>query len=191
MNGGDDINRRTLLLRSLSAAPMALSPALLEALQHAHTAAASDTPPRLEFFDAPTAAEIEAIAAEVIPSGATPGAREAGVIWFIDRALAGFDRHKRELYRRGLGEAQAAARRLFPGSTSIAALSGEQRIRLLQSIEQGEFFAAVRVHTITAFLAGPRWGGNRGQAGWKLIGHQDAGQFQPPFGYYDREADIE
>ena len=34
------------------------------------------------------AAEIEAIAARIIPSDATPGAREAGVVYFIDRALS-------------------------------------------------------------------------------------------------------
>ena len=44
------------------------------------------------------------------------------------------------------------------------------------------------MHTVTGFLATPNWGGNRGQVGWKLIGFEDAGAYQPPFGYYDREA---
>jgi hypothetical protein len=35
------------------------------------------------------------------------------------------------------------------------------------------------------FLASPAWGGNRNQAGWKFIGFEDTGAFQPPFGYYD------
>lgn len=36
------------------------------------------------------AADVEAICAQIIPSDATPGAREAGVVFFIDRALATF-----------------------------------------------------------------------------------------------------
>jgi hypothetical protein len=31
----------------------------------------------------------------------------------------------------------------------------------------------------------PSWGGNRNEAGWKLIGFEDAHVFRPPFGYYD------
>ena len=44
---------------------------------------------------------MEALASLIIPSGSTPGAREAGVIYFIDKALATFDRDKREAYRQG------------------------------------------------------------------------------------------
>jgi gluconate 2-dehydrogenase gamma chain len=48
------------------------------------------------FFDPATAAEIEAIAAQIIPDDDTPGARQAGVIQFIDRALAGYDQDKQD-----------------------------------------------------------------------------------------------
>ncbi len=52
-------------------------------------------------------------------------------------------------------------------------------------IEHTEFFETLRRHTIMGFLASPAWGGNRDKSGWKLIGFDDAGVFQPPFGYYD------
>ena len=76
---------------------------------------------------------------------------------------------------------------MFPGSKSIAGLSGEQQIALLKSIEQSAFFGTLRFHAILGFFGNPSYGGNRGEAGWKLIGFEDAGHFEPPFGYYDRE----
>jgi hypothetical protein len=45
----------------------------------------------------------------------------------------------------------------------------------------------VRFLTILGLLALPRYGGNRDEIGWKLIGFNDAHAFNPPFGYYDRD----
>jgi gluconate 2-dehydrogenase gamma chain len=176
----NQLSRRALLRSSLGF----LTVEQLQALQHAHRAAQSGST-RLEYFDPSTAAEIEAIASSIIPTNDTPGAKEAGVIFFIDRALATFDRDKRELYRTGLAQAQEKRTSLFRESRSIAALTSEQRITLLTSIEKTEFFEAVRTHTVIGFLASPEWGGNRGRVGWKLIGLDDSAAFQPPFGYYD------
>jgi len=145
-------------------------------------------PKQFAWFDAAAASEIESIAAEILPDDDTPGARQAGVIWFIDGALAGYDQDKRELYRRGLAEAQAKRAELFPGSKSIAGLEREQRIALLKAIEKTEFFQQVRQHTALGFFGHPKYGGNRGEAGWKLTGIEHAMQYAPPFGYYDAEA---
>ena len=176
------LSRRALLRSSLALG--LLGAEQVEALQHAHRAARSGTA-KLEYLDPTTAAEIESIASAIIPTNDPPGAKEAGVIFFIDRALATFDQDKRELYRTGLAQAQEKRASLFPESRSIAALTNDQRITLLTSIERTEFFDAVRTHTIIGFLAAPEWGGNRGKAGWKLIGLDDSASFQPPFGYYD------
>ena len=66
--------------------------------------------------------EISAIASQIIPSGDSPGAREAGVIYFIDRALATFDAGKRALYTQGLRETEQKRAEMFPGSKSFAEL---------------------------------------------------------------------
>jgi len=140
------------------------------------------------WIDPATAAEIEAIAAQIIPDDDTPGAKTAGVIWFIDRALAGYNQDKQQLYRDGLAATQAKRAELFPGSTSIAALKPDQQIALLKAIEQSDFFQQLRTHTVLGFLGHPMHGGNRNQVGWKLIGLDHQMQYQPPFGYYDAEA---
>ena len=145
----------------------AQSAEILAAHQHARQAAGSG---RLETLAAQEAAEIEAIADRIIPADGTPGAKEAGVIYFIDRALGTFDREKIPAYRRGLEMAQARRRELFPASVSIAALTVDERQRLAAAIEHTDFFEMLRVHSVMGFLGSPEYGGNRNQAGWALIG---------------------
>jgi gluconate 2-dehydrogenase gamma chain len=140
------------------------------------------------WFDPAASAEIKAIAGQIIPDDDTPGAEAAGVIWFIDGALAGYDRDKREIYQRGLAETQTRRAELFPGSTSIAALNTAQQIELLKAIEKTEFFQQVRFHSVLGFFGHPKYGGNRNMVGWKLLGFERSMQYKPPFGYYDAEA---
>jgi hypothetical protein len=135
---------------------------------------------RFVWFNPADAAEIKAIAAQIIPDDNTPGAGTAGVIWFIDRSLDGYDQDKQELYKRGLAETQAKRVQLFPGSTSIASLSAEQQIALLKAIEKTDFFQQVRLHTILGFFGQP--------AGLKFVGVEHQMHYEPPFGYYDAEA---
>src|SRR5262245_33180670 len=125
---------------------------------------------RLVWLDTAAAGEIEVIAGEIIPETETPGAESAGVIWFIDRALAGYDRDKRDLYTRGLRETESRRAELFPDSTSIQSLTRDRRIALLKDIEQTEFFKQVRFHTILGFFGHPMHGGNREMVGWKVLG---------------------
>ncbi len=159
--------------------------------QAAQHHAAPDQPPKFRVLDAAFAREIEAIAAEIIPSGASPGAREAGVIYFVDRALETFDRHQLPVYRSGLAEMQATRRKLFPSSRDIASLPHADLLQLIKAVETTDFLEAVRVHTIMGFLADPSYGGNRNQVGWKHIGLESAHRFEPPFGFYDAKRSAE
>ncbi len=127
--------------------------------------------------------------AQIIPADDTPGAREARVVYFIDRALATFERDKQPLYHQGLAELPARVRQFFPGQDRFSGLPAAQQLQVLAAIEKSEFFEIVRVHTIAGFFANPEYGGNHDQIGWKLIGFENRGVYEPPFGYYDREAD--
>ena len=155
------------------------------AQQHAHEAALSSTPPSFQALDPATAAEIDAITSQIVPTTDGPGAHEAGVIYFIDRALSTFDADLRESYRSGMASVQQKRQEMFPDSASIAALSSAQHIQLLHAIEATDFFELLRTHTMYGFLGNPSYGGNRDRIGWKLIGFEDRMAFQPPFGYYD------
>ena len=172
-------------MRRRDVAAVFLSAPVAHALQHAHKAAADRSKASLTYLSAATAAELEALAAQIVPSGDTPGAREAGVIFFIDRALATFARHERQAYREGLAAVQAKRKELFPASVSIVSLSAADATELLRAIETSQFFELLRTHTIMGYLGNPSLGGNRGRAGWQAIGFEDRHGFQTPFGYYD------
>jgi gluconate 2-dehydrogenase gamma chain len=137
---------------------------------------------QLQFFTPTEAGVVEAMASCIIPTDDTPGAREAGVIHFIDLALTGFDREMQPIYRKGIAA-------LEQRSGGFAALPSARQVELLKTIETTEFFNAVRTHSIMGFLANPEYGGNRDRAGWKVIGFGDSHIYRPPFGDYDKPSD--
>lgn len=166
--------RRDWICGSVGSAVFA---AIAAAHEHARAAVKRETPLAFEFFTAPQAADIAAMAAQILPSEDGPGATEAGVIYFIDRALTTFDADKQDIYRKGLAEIQG-----------MAARSRAEQLQMMHSIENSEFFEVVRTHTVLGFLGNPAYGGNRGQVGWKYIHFEDRMAWAPPFGYYDAEA---
>lgn len=187
----DEFSRRLFLIRSLtglSSAWLAMRlPEIVAAQEHAHEVATSVQPAKLEFFTPEQAKEIEAIAAQIIPTDDTPGAREAHAIFFIDRALTTFDKDKQAEYTKGLKALQVKTKKMFPKAASFSALTSEQQIALLKKIEKTSFFNLVRSHTVIGCFCDPEYGGNFNGTGWKLIGFEDRFNYKPPFGYYDRE----
>ncbi len=204
----NEFSRRRFLSQAgagISAAWVAAHwPQILAAATHARqTAAQSPGAYKFEFFTPEEAAEVEAISARIIPTGDTPGAREAGVIYFIDRALVTFASGDQQKYRKGLPELQSALREKFPGVAKFSSATPEQQDEILQAMDATQpqkvarrrnlqsaqtFFEAVRVATISGFLIDPEAeAGNRGGVGWKLIGREPDHAFQPPFGYYDKD----
>lgn len=163
------------------------------AQKHAHEAARSGTPTAFQALDADTAADLDAITSQIIPSTDGPGAHEAGIVYFIDRALSTFDADLRAAYRTGMAAVHQKRREMFPASTGIASLSPDEQMQLIRAVEAdpktSDFFELLRTHTLYGFLGNPSYGGNRDRVGWKLIGFDDRMAFQPPFGYYDAHPD--
>lgn len=133
------------------------------------------------------AEDLAAIAECIIPSGDTPGAREAGVVWFMDAALGDVMNDRRDTVLDGLA---ALNRRAADAGAQgrFASLDGNEQIRLLKAAEGEAFFETVRFMTLAGMFAMPHYGGNRGHAGWSMIGLEHAHGWQPPFGYYDGKA---
>ena len=184
-------SRRSLLIESatgLSAAWVAANySAILAAEKHVQQAARAGQLPQLAFFTEAQAAEIEAMAAQIIPTDETPGAREAHCLHFIDRALSTFARASQPVYTQGLQDLQAKTQQLYPDAGKFSALASDRQIKVLTEIEKTPFFRIVRTHTVIGFLARPVHGGNYEKAGWKLIGYDDSLNHKPPFGYYDAQ----
>jgi hypothetical protein len=186
-----DKSRRTFILSTGGALTgawlVANWPAVAAAAEHAAHAAVADEPTAFGFLNAPDAADVEAIAAQILPSGTTPGAREAHVVYFIDRALATFFADRAPAFVTGLAQFQRTFRELHPTVAAFAAAAPEEQVAFLRAADRSEFFENLRTLTIWGTLSSSRYGGNHENAGWKLIGFEDQHVFAPPFGYYDRD----
>lgn len=145
---------------------------------------ARDEASQFAVLGATEALEFEAIAARILPTTDTPGAREAGVIWFFDQTFGTFNADNLDFARNGLADFQAA----LGGSVPFSDLDDAQQDAHMQTQENTPFFSMIRVMTLSGFFGMNKYGGNKDDIGWKLIDvdpHQHA--FQAPFGYYDAE----
>jgi gluconate 2-dehydrogenase gamma chain len=157
-------------------------------------------PDELIFFNESEARTVDAIAGRIIPGDeGDPGAREAGAVVYIDRALAGIYRQFEHLYRRGIWELELYCRGHHGGSfaelpagvqdtvldeidaatttqmpTQLQIGEGSAEVRDLAPGILAEFFAAIRQHTIEGTFSDPAYGGNRDEVGWKLLGFPGA-----------------
>ena len=171
----NDLTRRSFLTRAgagLSAVWLSAHwPTLVAAAQHAHQAAKSAASTKFHFFSPEQAVEIDAITARIIPTDETPGAHEAGVVYFIDRALATFEADKREAYHTGMQEIQQARMKLYPHSTSVATLTSAQQ----KALRAGQLY--IQINSVKAPApAGNLWG-------WILIAYETVGPDVPQQGH--------
>lgn len=180
------LTRRGFLQAAASAAWLAAGwPAIVAAAEQAAAARDAGTP--LETLTPDEAADLAAIAAQIFPTDALPGATEAGVVYFMDSALRTFMAGAREPVLAGLQDLNARAAAMQAGAR-FAQLPGAEQTRLLLAQEATPFFGTVRFMTIAGMFALPVYGGNRGHAGWKVLGFEHRHFWQPPFGFYDAAA---
>jgi hypothetical protein len=195
MNSSDgsqnDNSRRSFLLSGgswLTGAWMASQwPSIAAAAHHAEQTPADATPAALQFLSAANAADIEALCAQIVPSGATPGAREAHAVYFIDKSLSTYFGGMAPDYLKGLAEFQAQFHSANPAIASYSAAKAEMQMAFLKAHDRTPFFETTRMLTVLGMFSSPKYGGNYQGQGWKLLGFVDQHAFAPPFGYYDAE----
>src|SRR6516162_11117505 len=145
-------------------------PTMVAAAQHAHQAAASQQ--SFEVLTPEQAKEVAAIAARIIPTDELPGATEAGVVYFIDRALKTFASDTLALYQKGLPGMNDLTAEMFPGVVRFSAATPEQQDKILKALEEEghgpkaptrrastmvtpDFLQTIWAHTIFGFLVDP------------------------------------
>lgn len=184
---GDNLTRRLFLQGSAGTAFARTGIAGLIALAES-ACTARDEGVAFATLSPAEAREFEAIAARILPSTDTPGAREAGVIRFIDKAFGSFGADYFAFAQEGLASFQATIPDSFPEAQKFTDLGEEDQDRYLQTQQDSEFFGLMRFLTIMGFFSMSKYGGNRNDAGWKLVGLDGPHHaWQPPFGYYDAE----
>jgi gluconate 2-dehydrogenase gamma chain len=143
--------------------------------------ACGGAPAPWHFFTEAEAGLVEAITAQLIPGDDAPGARDVGVLLFIDRQLTGPYRDLQATYRDGLAGVQQASQARF--GRAFEALRPEEQEALLVQIEAGDapgaawdrvapaaFFETIRSHTMQGFYGPPRHGGNARFASYRMLG---------------------
>ena len=140
------------------------------------------------FFNPEESATVSAFTERLMPGApGKPGARDVGVLNYIDLALAGAYSDLQEFYRHGLAQLDAYSRKTH--NAAFARLSAAQQDEIITALESGkadgftwpparEFFNTLRVHTMEGMFADPVYGGNKDFAGWRLVGFPGA---QPQF----------
>jgi len=151
-----------------------------EAPAHAHSNAAMHG----AFFNQEDAATVAAFTERLMPGAeGKPGARDAGVLNYIDLALAGAYADLQDFYRRGLAQLDAYCRKTY--SDSFSRLDATRQDEVITALEQGkatgftwpaaqEFFNTIRTQTMEGMFADPVYGGNKDFAGWRLVGFPGA-----------------
>lgn len=173
--GARRFSRRTLLRRGAVVGAVAAVPTGMFAAE----VASAPERERLETLTATEADIADAFLARLIPSDADgPGAREARVLRYIDRALSGELASSRSAYTTGLAATDAYARSKF--GAGFAVLSAAQQDVVLTDLEQNvatgfspnsrAFFDLVREHALQGMFGDPYHGGNAEFIGWDLLG---------------------
>ena len=168
------LSRRDLLKRAGIAGVAVATP----------VAVATETAParereRLESLTATEADALEAFVDRLIPTDANgPGAVDARVTRYIDRALSGELAALQTSYAAGLAATDAFARDSF--GAPLAELGAAQQDAVLTALEQNAapgfaggsraFFDLVREHCLQGMFGDPVHGGNAEFAGWDLLG---------------------
>jgi len=187
---GDEFSRRSFLQGSGAVFGSVLAragvPAIAAVSQAACTAREEGT--AFETLTSDEAREIVAIAARIIPTTDTPGATEAGAVYFFDKALGSFFSHYLEVGRMQLAEFQAGIPAAYPGAGRFSDLDEADQDAYLRTQEQTPFFQGARMLTIFGVFSMAKYGGNRDNVGWKLVGMDGPPHaWSQPFGYYDAE----
>ncbi len=186
----EELTRRLFLQGSGTVAGSVLAraglPAFIAATQAACTA--RDEGAAFENITNAEAREFEAIASRILPTTDTPGAREAGVIWFIDKTYGSIYADFLANDRARLADFQSGIAAAFSGAELFSDLEEADQDTYLKSREDTEFFESVRFKTLAGVFGLSSWGGNQDDVGWKLVGMDGPPHaWSYPFGYYDSQ----
>ena len=205
-----DATRRTFLVRAAAGAGAVAGAGLVPDAyaqnpeQHEAANAQPPTQPRSSgnehgaFLNHDDAATIVAFTERLMPGApGKPGARDAGVLNYIDLALSGAYADLQDFYRRGLAQLDAYCRKTY--NEPFVRLEAARQDQVIMSLEEGratgftwptaqEFFDTIRTHTMEGMFADPVYGGNKDFAGWRLVGFPGAQAVFTPADMQGRQA---
>lgn len=186
----DVFSRRLFLKGSGGAVGSAMLRAGLPAFAAASQAActAREEAAAYENISTAEAREIIAIAARILPTTDTPGATEAGAVYFFDTAFGTFLAPMAGPARGMLAEFQAGISERYPGAEVFSDLDESDQDDYLRAVEDTPFFQGAWFLTLAGVFGMAKYGGNRDDVGWHLVGMDGPPHaWSAPFGEYDAE----
>ncbi len=158
-----------------------LKAAMVAAVSAPAISCVSRSQSRWRFFTEDEARTLEAICEQLIPADRDPGAKDAGVVNYIDLQLTRFFRPSQDAYREGIAAVNESSGKLF--GRAFAELEAKQQVEVLQAMERNQapgdgwkergsrqFFDLVLNHAMQGFYGDPRHGGNRDAVSWRMLG---------------------
>jgi gluconate 2-dehydrogenase gamma chain len=134
----------------------------------AASAAQAAPAPEFVIFTASQADLVKLIAEQIIPADHDPGATDAGVVYYIDRQLAGPLSPLAQLYRDALAAFEPMREMAFAAQTEF--------LKSVEKKEKGDaaarLFSVMIDHAMQGFYGAPSHGGNRDEVSWKMLGIQ-------------------
>ncbi len=152
-------------------------------------------------LDAHQGRTVDALTRMIMPSDDNgPGAAEARVIVYIDRALGAHRSDYRETYATGLADFDLYCQGTL--KSNFVDLTARNQRRALMGIDRRgtpkgwpqdasmgarDFLRMVATHTMEGMFCDPSYGGNFRETGWKLIRFPGRAAFgyDPPFSEFD------
>ncbi len=140
-----------------------------------------DSVQRWRVFTNMEAKTVEALAEQIIPADEYAGAKEAGVVNFIDKQLNGPYARYIDNYKNGIEAINITAQKKhnllfeelnFKNQYTLmlemenGTLSGEE----WQHISTTHFFRLIRDHSLQGYYGSPRHGGNKDYVSYRMIG---------------------
>ncbi|MEI7829999.1 MAG: gluconate 2-dehydrogenase subunit 3 family protein [Prolixibacteraceae bacterium] len=147
------------------------------------------------FFTEKEALLVGFIVEQIIPTDEWPGARDAGVVNYIDKQLVGPLSRFQEKYRKGIFAMVTSCEELY--KKQFGELSWDEQTDFLKKMESGKLaellkdnlagqgmqktdhwadgldrtlFDLIRSHTMQGFYGSPRHGGNKNYVSYRMIG---------------------
>jgi len=132
------------------------------------------------FFTGEEALCLIAFCEQIIPKDDSPGATDAGVIYYIDRQLSTIFQYDQETYRNGIRNLQGYCNKKF--GKSFEKVDFAEQTKLLKQLENNklqeiewplgrssDFFNLVRSHTMQGFYGSPIHGGNKDYLSFRML----------------------
>lgn len=132
------------------------------------------------FFTPEEALCIIAFCEQIIPKDVSPGATDAGVIFYIDRQLNSVFQYDQQTYRNGIQKLQDYCTK--KSGKTFESLVPDQQITIMKLMESNQlsetewpgdkpaaFFNLIRSHTMQGFYGSPIHGGNKDYMSFEML----------------------